>query len=350
MGSYASIAGMKMLKDTGHDAPVFMTRDSIETVTMRAVVTVPTFVRDLGGLCADAKALLIDIAAPHASLHSERRLYYRDRYDWWYSHTLGESCSYQVDRKNSGEFYDWLVAMEKQWLIGVEEPVVPAKPVVPVAPATPIAHTQTAPIEGPANMYVNFTGLGGPADIGGAEGPEGPVGPAGRTELFETTTTPAGTTTTATTTPPLDVADVAATETTKMSKISYDDDKMTKLKDWTGEVALAGAEGAKDGTALAAADIIIEALEAAILPKLPFLAVYKYNSFTEALGKMAFLWSVGAADRLGFLGDVGVAPVAARAVRALATVHVAPLGLRLIEPLRDAMKKVQVLDGLSSNK
>ena len=129
--------------------------------------------------------------------------------------------------------------------------------------------------------------------------------------------------------------------------MSYNNESRTdKLKTWTSEVAVAGIEGAKDGTALAAADILIETLEAVILPKMPFLGMYKYNSFTEALGKIVVLWGVGAADRMGFLGDVGVAPVAARAVRALATVHVAPLGLRLIEPLREAMKKVQVLDGL----
>lgn len=294
---YTTLAGVRVLKYAGRDRPVYARdRSNGWSLALCAVVTLPSSLTGCSGVSDDAKGLLFEVTSLYSTAQAEHRIYYRDRHHWLYSYKLGDNVAYQVDRASYREFYDWLVGVEALWL---SEPA----------------------------------------------GPEGPMGPAGFTELFETTPPAVTTAATAPTTTPLNAAPVAATETTKMS---YGDDKMTKLKDWTGEVALAGAEGAKDGTALAAADIIIEALEAAILPKLPFLAVYKYNSFTEALGKMAFLWSVGAADRLGFLGDVGVAPVAARAVRALATVHVAPLGLRLIEPLREAMKKVHVLDGLSS--
>lgn len=122
----------------------------------------------------------------------------------------------------------------------------------------------------------------------------------------------------------------------------------SNMNDWNSLAAQAVTEGAKDGTAAAAAEIITDAVVKTLSGFVPLLSLVNANEYGRSLLLVATPWAIGAATHMFpdlVPGDpTQIRSICYRAIRGSATIRFAPLVARLKAPLADAFDTVRSMD------
>jgi hypothetical protein len=143
-----------------------------------------------------------------------------------------------------------------------------------------------------------------------------------------------------------------ATATT--TKTDAADTKTSAAIDWTKRAFSAGAEGAKDGAALVAAETLTAGVIAAISVEAPVvLTIYNNNALAQKLLQVLVPYSLGLAATMGWLPQSEmVAQLAERALRAAISGNIGPLFARFKLPImrvvESAMRDTADADRFSS--
>lgn len=120
------------------------------------------------------------------------------------------------------------------------------------------------------------------------------------------------------------------------------------MNDWNSLAAQAVTEGAKDGTAAAAAEIITDAVVKTLTGFVPLLSLVNANEYGRSLLLVATPWAIGAATHMFpdlVPGDPSqIRSICYRAIRGSATIRFAPLVARLKAPLAEAFDTVKSMD------
>jgi hypothetical protein len=123
--------------------------------------------------------------------------------------------------------------------------------------------------------------------------------------------------------------------------------KKDAAMDWTKEAASQVAEGAKDGMAYGLAQNITDIVMSTLAAKVPAVGVvYHSSAFVQGLCYFAVPYLVGLSTALGMWGEGDshemVRNGASRAMRAAATVHVAPLIRSIKDPILRAIREADL--------
>ena len=144
---------------------------------------------------------------------------------------------------------------------------------------------------------------------------------------------------------------MATATTTKTDTVET---KTSAAMDWTKRAFSAGAEGAKDGAALVAAETLTSGVVAAISVEAPIvLTIYNNSALAQKLLQVLVPYSLGLAATMGWLPQSEmVAQLAERALRAAISGNIGPLFARFKLPImrvvESAMRDTADADRFSS--
>ena len=120
------------------------------------------------------------------------------------------------------------------------------------------------------------------------------------------------------------------------------------ITDWNKIVMAGAVDGAKDGAAVAAAEIITDAVIGALSGHVPYLSMVAATEFGRAVLLVATPWAVGALTHVFpdmIPGDHKmIRRVCYRAVRGSVAMRFSPMIARLRAPLTDAFKSIASME------
>jgi len=124
------------------------------------------------------------------------------------------------------------------------------------------------------------------------------------------------------------------------------DTHMSGVVDWTKRAFAAGAEGAKDGAALAIAETLTAGVIAAVAVEAPVvLTIYNGSALAQKILQVVVPYTVGLVATLGWLPQADtVAGLCERALRAAVVTNVAPILGRFKLPIMRVVENAMDLD------
>ena len=113
------------------------------------------------------------------------------------------------------------------------------------------------------------------------------------------------------------------------------------LGTWTKRAAAAGVEGAKDGAAFAAAEVLTMTLISALSIEFPFLLIaYRSSAVAQKIMQILVPYLIGAAATVGLLPKADdIIPLCERALRAAISANVGPIMRRFEGPIMEAISQ-----------
>lgn len=126
-----------------------------------------------------------------------------------------------------------------------------------------------------------------------------------------------------------------ATTTDTKNAVPATDSKASTIMDWTKRAFAAGAEGAKDGAALVAAETLTSGVIAALSVEAPILlTIYNNSALAQKLMQVLVPYCLGLAATMGWLPQSElVAALCERALRAAVSGNIGPLFARFKVPV-----------------
>lgn len=111
------------------------------------------------------------------------------------------------------------------------------------------------------------------------------------------------------------------------------------LGDWTKRAAAAGVEGAKDGAAFAAAEVLTVTLISGLSIEFPFLLIaYRSSAVAQKIMQILVPYLIGAAATVGLLPESSkIISLCERALRAAISANVGPIMRRFEGPIMEAI-------------
>lgn len=124
------------------------------------------------------------------------------------------------------------------------------------------------------------------------------------------------------------------------------DTRMGGVVDWTKRAFAAGAEGAKDGAALAIAETLTAGVIAAVAVEAPIvLTIYNGSALAQKILQVVVPYTVGLVATLGWLPQADtVASLCERALRAAVVTNVAPILGRFKLPIMRVVENAMDMD------
>lgn len=128
------------------------------------------------------------------------------------------------------------------------------------------------------------------------------------------------------------------------------DARVSGVVDWTKRAFAAGAEGAKDGAALAVAETLTAGVIAAVSVEAPIiLTIYNSSALAQKILQVAVPYTVGLVATLGWLPRADdVASLCERALRAAVVTNVAPILGRFKLPIMRVVENAMDMDRAAS--
>ena len=113
------------------------------------------------------------------------------------------------------------------------------------------------------------------------------------------------------------------------------------LGDWTKRAAAAGVEGAKDGAAFAAAEVLTMTLISGLSIEFPFLLIaYRSSAVAQQIMQILVPYLIGAAATVGLLPESNkIISLCERALRAAISANVGPIMRRFEGPIMEAISQ-----------
>jgi hypothetical protein len=114
------------------------------------------------------------------------------------------------------------------------------------------------------------------------------------------------------------------------------------LGSWTKRAASAGVEGAKDGAAFAAAEVLTMTLISGLSVEFPFLMMaYRSSAIAQKIMQIAVPYLIGAAATMNLLpgNPETIISLCERALRASISANVGPIMRRLEGPIMEAISQ-----------
>lgn len=113
------------------------------------------------------------------------------------------------------------------------------------------------------------------------------------------------------------------------------------LGDWTKRAAAAGVEGAKDGAAFAAAEVLTMTLISGLSIEFPFLLIaYRSSAVAQKIMQILVPYLIGAAATVGLLPESNkIISLCERALRAAISANVGPIMRRFEGPIMEAISQ-----------
>ena len=113
------------------------------------------------------------------------------------------------------------------------------------------------------------------------------------------------------------------------------------LGTWTKRAAAAGVEGAKDGAAFAAAEVLTMTLISGLSIEFPFLLIaYRSSAVAQKIMQILVPYLIGAAATVGLLPKADdIIPLCERALRAAISANVGPIMRRFEGPIMEAISQ-----------
>lgn len=110
---------------------------------------------------------------------------------------------------------------------------------------------------------------------------------------------------------------------------------------WTKRAATAGVEGAKDGAAFAAAEVLTITLISALSIEFPvLLAIYRSSAIAQKIMQILVPYLIGGAATVGLLPEADkIISVCERALRAAVSANVGPIMRRFEGPIMEAISQ-----------
>ena len=110
---------------------------------------------------------------------------------------------------------------------------------------------------------------------------------------------------------------------------------------WTKRAATAGVEGAKDGAAFAAAEVLTITLISALSIEFPvLLVIYRSSAIAQKIMQILVPYLIGGAATVGLLPEADkIISVCERALRAAVSANVGPIMRRFEGPIMEAVSQ-----------
>lgn len=154
----------------------------------------------------------------------------------------------------------------------------------------------------------------------------------------------------ASTTPPAPKLAPQESRTMSTTPTVNTDARVSGVVDWTKRAFAAGAEGAKDGAALAVAETLTAGVIAAVSVEAPIiLTIYNSSALAQKILQVAVPYTVGLVATLGWLPRADdVASLCERALRAAVVTNVAPILSRFKLPIMRVVENAMDMDRAAS--